>query len=659
MPEVDLKIVADIRDLKKAWASVPGLVEKDAKKAMAQLDAVAKSATRSVSKQAQEATRLVKKENKEIAQAMKGLGDSISGGLLGQMDDLTKSFGSAGLGGALGAAAGSLAAVTAAGAAYTAGMAAVIGATVALTRAGAEAVERIDELDGALVISQEARDSVVSANASLDALAATVDPLTVMLANETAPAVTKVADVVGKLALMTADAWAGFGRLSDSVSGWGQALALVNPQLYETIRGISAADELTSGYDQRLQDIKDAIAANAEATKDETEATKRSSKTRAEAIEKVRDEYEARSKLGDLIRDAMADTLTAEDKVREAFRKRIEAVQEVYDASAKTSGDLAAYQEALAQAEARRDRDLTTTKRDELAKQVADYRKAIEEQLQADYAAQEARDELAKMEAEQAAESLQRIREETAEKVAAVAKYFDMVTDALSALGESWQKSLDMQTEAAQTAYDEVDAEVKRLQEKWKKRHKNMTEVQRKELRAQIEDAKESREAKGKELEKQEKKTKAVALALFYANKAAAVGQSIVNTALAVTASMAQVAPPLGIPIQVATAAAGALQTAAILAQPPPKFYVGRQPDEVSATLHKGEAVMNTRAVRNMGGPDAVAALNRGTSGGAQPQPLYIAFDGRIEAKLMLRALQDPGVVAAVRRAASGAAFTR
>jgi hypothetical protein len=65
--------------------------------------------------------------------------------------------------------------------------------------------------------------------------------------------------------------------------------------------------------------------------------------------------------------------------------------------------------------------------------------------------------------------------------------------------------------------------------------------------------------------------------------------------------------------------ALGAVQAAAVLATPPPKFHSGGMiaPDERMITAQTGEAVLSRSGVAAAGGASGVNDLNRGGGGGA------------------------------------------
>jgi hypothetical protein len=153
------------------------------------------------------------------------------------------------------------------------------------------------------------------------------------------------------------------------------------------------------------------------------------------------------------------------------------------------------------------------------------------------------------------------------------------------------------------------------------------------------------------------------------AKRAYAVSKSIAIMGIAIStaqATMALLASPAiapagpGAPALAAGLAigTGVLQAAAVAASPAPKFHAGRAPDEQSATLTRSEAVLNPRAVANVGGAQGVNALNAGASPGGGSSPVYLAIDGR-QADLLvstgLRSGKSTALALQTRRDALGA----
>ncbi len=117
-------------------------------------------------------------------------------------------------------------------------------------------------------------------------------------------------------------------------------------------------------------------------------------------------------------------------------------------------------------------------------------------------------------------------------------------------------------------------------------------------------------------LEKSGSKNKKLITALFLANRAAAIGEIVMNTAKSITAAPAQFGPfaPIAIAGYVATAAA---QTATVMSQQPPRFHMGgmvdKTPDERVVIVKQGEAILD-RATVNALGDQGVSRLQNGQS---------------------------------------------
>lgn len=111
-------------------------------------------------------------------------------------------------------------------------------------------------------------------------------------------------------------------------------------------------------------------------------------------------------------------------------------------------------------------------------------------------------------------------------------------------------------------------------------------------------------------------------LAIWRAQKAAAVAQATVNAALAVSQALGSAPPPLNFALAAAAGVAGAINVGVIAASPPPKFHSGTMyasqagglaADEFSATLQRGEIVVDRQTASRPGVREAVASMSTGT----------------------------------------------
>jgi len=110
---------------------------------------------------------------------------------------------------------------------------------------------------------------------------------------------------------------------------------------------------------------------------------------------------------------------------------------------------------------------------------------------------------------------------------------------------------------------------------------------------------------------------------VFKTNQALAVADVAFKTAQAIAAALTL--PPVARGVAIATASAtGAAQLATIASQSPPKFDVGgmigsssdaSQPDSLTASVLRGEAILDRTTVRQLGGEEGIRRLQNGQGG--------------------------------------------
>lgn len=150
------------------------------------------------------------------------------------------------------------------------------------------------------------------------------------------------------------------------------------------------------------------------------------------------------------------------------------------------------------------------------------------------------------------------------------------------------------------------------------------------------------------------------AMSAFRVHQGAAIAEAVITTiqaSLAAYASMLTLGP-IGVALAPASAAAtaafGAAQVAAIAASPPPKFHSGYAPDEVAATLKRGEGVLSGQGVQAAGGADGVRALNAGHRGASGISSVVVRHDHRYFDAAIASNLRAGGTLAKVRAEARG-----
>ena len=196
--KVKLSFEADIANFKKTVQQIPGITDAEVKKMTANY-------TKGV-KKIEKATDDGAKGAKKLAAAL-GFGDKSE-----KISNLAESIGLIGPAGLAGAAA------LVGGAGLVAGM-------VALTKSAGEALDRLDKLGLADIVSPTARENVRDANNAMEAMSAATDALTVALDSSLAPAITYVATGLTTLSLFTSKVVDSFGSGALSVSSWSAVLA--------------------------------------------------------------------------------------------------------------------------------------------------------------------------------------------------------------------------------------------------------------------------------------------------------------------------------------------------------------------------------------------------------------------------------------------------
>lgn len=153
--------------------------------------------------------------------------------------------------------------------------------------------------------------------------------------------------------------------------------------------------------------------------------------------------------------------------------------------------------------------------------------------------------------------------------------------------------------------------------------------------------------------EEKKAEAKRLLVAQYRAQQAAALVEIGINTAAAIMKGYAMFGPPpspLGIAAAVSAGVAGAVQASVVALQKPPEFHTGGiiqggslQPDERLVVARTGEAVLNQRAVDNLG-TEGVDALNEG-SGSRGPTVQQIVFEGRVLDTMVSRVIDAGGRV--------------
>jgi hypothetical protein len=192
-------------------------------------------------------------------------------------------------------------------------------------------------------------------------------------------------------------------------------------------------------------------------------------------------------------------------------------------------------------------------------------------------------------------------------------EYFAFLGETLSTASQINSNIAERQI---QEANDVSDAEVQALQNQYDQNIISKEEFERRKQGIDKKTADEERKIKQKQ---------------FEVNRQIALIQVIINTAQAVSKTIGELGFPAAIPFVALAAATGALQTAAILSQPTPKFAKGvvdlqgdgtGTSDSIHAMLSKGESVITAKETYSY--KDLLLAINKG-SGHKYIEATYIA----------------------------------
>jgi hypothetical protein len=605
--EIDLKVSADIGDLRRQLESIPGITAEQARLMVAELDrgykraekaaASAAKATRASMKQAEEATRKASEASKELGDRFGSVG-SGAGKLAGALDMLAPGLGSVGQGiadladvgevaaGSIGSLAGPALAGLAAAAlvatpvimhlnaemAAEAQYAQTMGTAHAYVRKELE-LQRVATLDLAVATGQmtvAARDESDIRRQSALRLGDYLDTLTKTSAETLAfeNQVTAVANTLGTLAA------AATGPIG-AVLLLGEALGADIPTVSELTKKLTDYIGLTGNYVKAQETA-------AKATKVTTEETKRTrdadiaamhaktshagaATTLTKALKEEKVQMDALQAAQRTIEQARTSELTESQKLREELANLLAERTALADAG-KLTPEAAA---ASAAAEVK------------LRTMVADA--TIEEDLRAIETTEAY--EKAQNDARNARREEQLAKEKAANeaKIQAMAQVADVIA-------QYTQYSLDQEV----TAYERAQEDRAALGKKATEAEKEMAD-------------------------KRVELTRNAARKAFLVDKLAKMASAAAATALAVVQALSSAPPPFNYIAASAVGAAGLVQQGVIMAQQP-TFHSGgfigtTAPDEQQATVRRGEAVLNPAGRRAMG-DDTIRAANAGMGSG-------------------------------------------
>jgi hypothetical protein len=607
--------ILETKQLRKELASIPGMTAETAEKMVKNLE---RSYTRA-EKAAKRAATQVDKEWEGKLRNVEKMADKVSGGMFGDFQDAAGALGALGPAGA--AAVGGIALVTAAVAGTAAGL-------YAVTRAGADAIDRLDALGESDAVTPEQRAAIEQANAALDALWVVADKAIVTFAADLAPAVTEAATALVDLGLAAVDTLAQFASTHSFLEEFGIFLAdtlvqmILSPismfmQLIEVLGTLGEAvglndnvlKRLGQGYDDLTRSIAMSVTgldglddAVTETNEKETEAEKlvgRLTKRRHENSLAAKEQAEAQKKLAEEYRkelDHLGEVGRIGQAAREDLLTPVERLTVAYEEQLVTIRKLGGESQEAISATA----DVTLRYYRDLAK--------LQEQ---------AREDGADVFVGPTPEMFDAIQEQSKEGAIALRDaYITAIDDVTSAFSAMWELDETMHRNALDRIRAKRKAELDSVD--------GLTEAERAHFAAS---AKIHRDG---------------IMRAWNAQQSAADAQAVLNAAQSVLNIMANVPPPAW-PIAIPAAAAMAgIQVGIIESQPPPRLHKGfdgMNSSEFPAILDKQELVVNRRGANTPGVRELVGAVNNGLPVGGDSM-VVVALNDRVIDTYSARAMK-------------------
>lgn len=368
--------------------------------------------------------------------------------------------------------------------------------------------------------------------------------------------------------------------------------------------------KMTEAEREHARELR-ALAREEERLAKENERAKERAHTEAlrmhrEALQLLEERQRAVAQLVQLADKADDDQLSTYQRqvkaVIDAYEQRVKAAQEAFGHTAKLAEDAALRDAALAAAAARQARDLADV-------EIAEMERVAEAE------------EIARQRSMALAEEQAKAEEELRKRADAAQAARD--AEAASRIEAFQQRFIELLAERMQAIHqsvlDEKQASIQSLEDRLQN-DKDLTQAQRRQLQERLDQERAAYSATAK------------------AQRALSAFEILLRGAVAMAQAVAAGPPPFNAAAIAAQAALIALNTAAALAAPLPKFHSGSgrmAPDETPAIVRRGEAVLSERAVQE---------LNRGNTGVLnQPQVQQIYWNGRLMSEVVGMALATPG----------------
>ena len=672
MATEDISIRVKIDDVKKKLAELPNLSKKEFTALVANAEQTLKKLPKAVQKEAEAAARATERAAKEAAAAQERAFEDVKkgatvafGGIVGDVEDVAGAMKSLVV--QLGPVGAGLAAAGIALVALPGAAALAVAGIVELVNVANDAIEGVQKLGGAKIVTDDQIQAVQRAADSIDFFRSLVAQAAIVLVADLGPQIDSVIVKLGTLAIDTIKSLSTVLQYFDAVQLAATMLAaaiveltikiaaLANPLGTMAVAALKVAEAVT-GTDQGLEQLNEqlkqyawntaksvtGLGQQAKATGELTDEQKTLKKQLDEYLKKAEQEREAQEK-AKAVKEAAAkaakENAEALKTEKEAIEKLTATFETLSQIEAQANSDQqsaleklgAAYNEQMARIDKLAETEAVT----------AVARKAVNERFYRD---------LAKLEKDRQTQAAAQIQKQQEMELAA--------NNARLQAAKDLQAAIDEEIKAEQAAYEKLYGTILGVLGPIQDLGRALGQLSEQQLGAIRDERKALKdkisEATGYEKIRLEQRLAALndeangyrrlQLVAFRVRKGIALSEAIVNGAVAATRALAELGPVAG-GIAAAVIATTTAAQIALISSERPKFHSGLDPSETPAILTRGEGVANVRAMSQPGFGEALRAANAGLPAQSSG-PVVIALNDRILAQLDARTQRVRGRVA-------------
>lgn len=672
MATEDISIRVKIDDVKKKLAELPNLTKKEFTALVTNAEQTLKKLPKAVQKEAEAAARATERAAKEAAAAQERAFNDVKkgatvafGGIVGDIEDVAGAMKSLVV--QLGPVGAGLAAAGIALVALPGATALAVAGFVKLVEVANDAIEGVQKLGGAKIVTDDQIKAVQQAADTIDFFKSLISQAAIVLVADLGPNIDSMIVKLGTFTLNTIKSLSTVLQYFDAVQLGATMLAagiveltikiaaLANPLGLMAVAALKVAEALT-GTDQGLEQLNEqlkqyawntaksvtGLGQQAKATGELTDEQKSLKKQLDEYLDRAQAERVAQEK-AKAAKEAAAKAakenaaaLKAEKEAAEALTRTFESLSEI-EAQANSDQQTALdklgawYSEQMARIDKLGEKEGVT----------ADARKAVNERFYR---------ELAKLEKDRGTQAATQIQKQQEMELAA--------NNARLQAAKDLQAAIDEEIQAERAAYEKLYGTILGVLGPIGDLGRALGDLSKQQLEAIGDERKALRdkiaEATGYEKIRLQQRLDALndeaegyrklQMVAFRVRKGIAISEAIVNGAVAATRALAELGPVAG-GIAAAVIATTTAAQVALISSERPKFHTGLDPSEMPAVITRGEGVANVRAMSQPGFAETLRAANAGLPAQSSG-PVVIALNDRILAQLDARTQRVRGRVA-------------